>query len=143
MTLSPIPPALIEMQNEVLEVNIANGWFEEGRTFGDDCALLTSEVSEALEEFREGRLGRYYELKGQPTTVNGVELFTATEYVEVLPGGSYPAGRKPIGVPSEAADILIRLLDFCHRHDIDLEAEYHAKIAFNRTRGHKHGGKTL
>lgn len=36
----------------VFEVNHANGWFDEHRTFGEDIALLHSEVSEALEAYR-------------------------------------------------------------------------------------------
>lgn len=48
-----------------------------------------------------------------------------------------------IGVASEFADVLIRLLDECYRHDVDLEAEYERKMAYNRTRAYRHGGRTL
>lgn len=37
----------------------------------------------------------------------------------------------------------IRLLDDCHRHGIDLYAEYRAKMAYNWTRAHRHGDKNL
>lgn len=44
-------------------------------------------------------------------------------------------------VHEEAADILIRLLDTAERHGIDLLTEVAKKLAKNRTRGYRHGGK--
>lgn len=37
---------------EVEEVNRTNGWYDTERTFGEDVALLHSEVSEMLESYR-------------------------------------------------------------------------------------------
>ncbi len=105
---------LNEWMDEVHEVNVANGWFEEERSFGDMVALLHSEASEMLEAYRSWKLA------------------DAT-----IPG------RKPEGVGSEAADVLIRLLDMAYRYGFDLEFEYRRKVAHNRTRGYKHGGRTL
>lgn len=121
----------------VTTVNRDNGWFEADRTFGDEVALLHSEVSEMLEEFRERGVDRYYEVPADESA-SGSKIV-----VPILEGGHYPSGWKPIGVPSEAADILIRLLDTCHRYGIDLENEVLSKLAFNQTRGHRHGGKNL
>lgn len=39
--------------------------------------------------------------------------------------------------------LLHALLAVADRYDIDLDFEYRRKIAFNRTRGHRHGGKRL
>ena len=39
----------------------------------------------------------------------------------------------------EAADVLIRLLDYCHGHGLDLAGAYQAKMRFNATRPYKHG----
>ena len=115
------------MMREVRDVNTANGWYEGYRTFGEGIALLHSEVSEMLEAFRDHGL----------EDATAVYVGHAAEYPEGLPP------LKPEGVGSEAADVLIRLLDECDRAGIDLQAEYDRKIAYNRTRGYKHGGKGI
>lgn len=46
---------------------------------------------------------------------------------------------KPVGVPSELADILIRTLDACAAWGIDIDAALLRKIKYNATRPHKHG----
>jgi hypothetical protein len=125
--------ALADAQRRVREVNEANGWFDADRTFGDDIALLHSEVSEALEEFRDHGVHAYIMGDDDDGTIIPIRVDHPAEYEH----------SKPLGVPSEAADILVRLLDFCERYDIDLGAEFEAKLAYNATRGHRHGGKTL
>lgn len=119
---------LEHMQRLVTETNQANGWYEDERTVGEDIALLHSEVSEMLEAYREW----------------GTEDVTdpRTAYLDGTP---YPSDYlpKPEGFGSECADVLIRLLDTCERRGIDLEAEFNRKVAYNRTRGYKHGGKRL
>lgn len=118
--------SLEDMQAEVYQVNVANGWFESERTFGDDVALLHSEVSEMFEAFRE----------------HGFEDQTVTALGSISRSGE-PVRNKPEGVGSEIADVLIRLLDTCQRRGIDLRAEYQRKIAYNRTRGYHHGGRSI
>jgi NTP pyrophosphatase (non-canonical NTP hydrolase) len=109
--------SLAWMGREVISWAKTKGWHPEpNRTFGDECALLHSEVSEALEAYR--RWG----------------LADATEEED---------GSKPEGVGSEFADILIRLLHYAETHGIDLEAEYERKMAYNRTREYRHGGRAM
>lgn len=116
------------MQAEIREVNEANGWFDSTeRPFGDDIALLHSEVSEMYEAFRQWGL--------EDMTPDAVLDSNQEPILTRLP--------KPEGVGSEAADVLIRLLDTCDRHGIDLSAEYDRKLAHNRTRGYRHGGKAV
>jgi NTP pyrophosphatase (non-canonical NTP hydrolase) len=43
---------LAMLAGDIEEVNRANGWYDESRTFGEDIALLHSEVSEAFEGWR-------------------------------------------------------------------------------------------
>lgn len=102
------------MARAVAEVNFDNKWFEDDRRFGEDMALLASEVSEALEAWRDGDHVTVVNEKG-----------------------------KPEGMPSELADVLIRLLDTVYRYNVDLDKEFWLKLKFNRTRGPKHGGKLL
>lgn len=97
------------------------------RTFLEDMALLTSEIGEAVDAFRTdgladqtGRRRRRWVLRSRPR-------------VRRLP--------KPEGVGSELADILIRLVDTADAFGVDLAAEYHRKMAYNRTRSYRHGGQ--
>lgn len=109
-----------DLEDHIERVNKANGWYEDNRTFGDEIALLHSEVSEALEAYRKWG------------------------FKDATPmAGNVPNQPKPEGVGSELADVLIRLLDMTKRHGIDLYAEYVRKMAYNETRGYRHGGKKL
>ena len=87
-------------------------------TFGDRIALIHTEVSEALEAYRES---------GDPSC-----NYPRTEQ----------AG-KPEGVPSELADVVIRVADLCGTYGIDLQAAIEEKLAYNKTRPYRHGGKKL
>jgi NTP pyrophosphatase (non-canonical NTP hydrolase) len=117
-----VSKSLYYMRREVREVNTKVGWYPANppNTFGDYIALLHSEVSEMFEAYRNW----------------GLEDATKLQVVwDVLP--------KPEGVGSEAADVLIRLLDMCEEYGIDLEKEYERKLAYNRTRPYRHGGKKI
>lgn len=48
--------ALRSIQDKIKEVNIACGWYNKPRTFGEGIALIHSEVSEALEGGRKGMM---------------------------------------------------------------------------------------
>lgn len=90
------------------------GWYDGGpRNFGELLALIHSEVSEALEEYRAGHA---------PTEV-------------------YFNGAKPEGVGIELADVVIRVADLCGALGIDLEKAIEQKMAFNASRPYRHGGK--
>jgi NTP pyrophosphatase (non-canonical NTP hydrolase) len=107
----------------------AKGWHEKPASFGDRVALIHSEASEALEAFRETgdpKAEWFVDPDGERWDVQGIE-----------------GTRKPEGVPSELADVVIRIADLCWLHGIDLEKAITTKLAYNRTRAHRHGGKVL
>ena len=129
---------LEEFGHLVGEVNVANGWDTSRGMIArpDDydakwhvahkiaeLGLVTTEVSEAIEEVRKGRAmtETYYEN-------DNVDIVKAT---------------KPQGVPSELADAMIRILDISNAYGIDLGAAVIEKLNHNATRGLHHGGKAL
>ena len=77
--------------------------------------LMHSELSEALEEMRSGHAV-------DETYYNG-------------------DSRKPEGVPSELADVVIRIMDFCGANNIDLEGIIIEKLNYNASRSKMHGGR--
>lgn len=124
----PTTSAIRALQARIGEINTANGWRDKPPPAGFETthdiavlALIGTEVSEAIEELRNGRgLAAYH-----GPLFHGQSL------------------RKPEGVPSELADIVIRALDFADARGIDLAAAIEEKLAYNASRGHRHGEKTL
>jgi NTP pyrophosphatase (non-canonical NTP hydrolase) len=104
-----------EMQKEIHRNAIEHGWYEEPRTFGELIALCHCELSEALEEHRNG----------------------------MKPKEVYHEHGKPCGIPTELADVVIRIMDMCEYYGIDLEDAILEKHEFNKTRSYKHGGKHI
>jgi NTP pyrophosphatase (non-canonical NTP hydrolase) len=121
--------SLNELRDRVHALAVAKGWYEgrdvtDPNVLGSMLALVHSEVSEALEDVRNGDMK-----------------------MRVEGGGDwYPAdvGRnKPVGLPSELANVIIRVLDMCGAMGIDIEQAVNVKHAYNETRSHRHGGKAL
>lgn len=96
----------------------SKGWDDKPVSVAEDIALMHSELSEALEDHRNGRLlGEIWlDEKG-----------------------------KPCGFLTELADVMIRIGHFVSKHK--LEGEFHnaleMKIEYNRTRPYRHGDKKL
>lgn len=84
--------------------------------------MIHSEISEATEELREAE--SFYDL-------------SAVDFMD--PDDSC----KPTGFAVELADAIIRLLDLSAFLGIDIEEALAEKIAFNRSRPYRHGGKRL
>ena len=85
------------LASEVHRIAKQHGWWDDGdRNFGEVIALIHSEASEALEEWRDGKPAKiYYNLE--------------------KPG-------KPEGIVVEMADIIIRVMDWCHHEEWTLSA---------------------
>lgn len=102
--------------------NVTHGWREsvegvlpprEGPLLPAHLALVHSEVSEALEAYRDREWS-----------------------------GTREDG-KPIGVGPELADAIIRILDVVDIWNIDIVHELARVMAFNETRPYRHGGKVI
>lgn len=104
-------------------------------------ALMHSELSEALEELRGGKAPNetYYAEPKLPYTL--VAEAGYHEAKAIIDRNNEGKPKKPEGVPSEMADVVIRVLDFCGANNIDLESMITEKLAYNATRAQFHGKK--
>jgi len=90
-------------------IAINRGWWSDARNSGELIALIHSEASEMLESLRK-----------DPNAPD--------EHVPSL-----------TCLAAEAADVFIRLGDFCQAHGIDLSNAVARKMEFNLTRPVRHG----
>lgn len=93
---------------EIHENAKAHGWWDEPRHFDELCALMISELAEALEEARAGRPMEWYwgemtATKGLGDPIRGVHIYMKEGHKE---------GCKPEGIAVEMADCAIRILDY-------------------------------
>jgi len=99
------------------------GWWEKDRPFSEGIALMHSELSEALEEWRKHGMDPSLMIYGDESDIPH----------------EFPV--KPEGIAVELADVMIRIADWCGRCDIPLEQAIKFKLDYNISRSHRHGGK--
>lgn len=106
------------LAKEVHDNAVKHGWWEKEKFFPEIMALVHSEVSEALEEYRKGSapVSIYYDKNSDEPD-------------------------SPQGIPIELADAIIRILDYCAYAHIDIDRALLLKHEYNKTRSYRHGGK--
>lgn len=132
---------LNSLRDEVYENARAHGFHDVGRTVGDGLMLICTEASEAFEAYREG--GKLAEMRYECKHPDGDCSEDKLPRCPVKDNAREIFLHKPVGVPSEIADIIIRCLDFAGEHGIDIGSAVREKMEFNRTRPFKHGNKAL
>jgi hypothetical protein len=90
------------------------------RLFSNCCMNIVGEVAEMFESYRSGTLNKECD-KADKMRANNLPVLTAEQ--------------------EEIADIVIRALDYAGRFNVDIARAVEGKHLFNRTRGHRHGGK--
>lgn len=94
---------LIELRDAIHANAVAKGWWDTDRPWGEIRILIVSEIAEALEEYRAGRMAIRYEVPSGTVQMD----FSGP-----------PA--KPEGFPVELADAAIRILDYAGRKGWEL-----------------------
>lgn len=100
-----------QLVKEIHTNAVNHGWWENNRPLCEILALIHSELSEALEEFRNGHgLNRtYYSWHKCERTCKDINMseFACASYPNC--GGMIG---KPEGIPAELADTIIRIFDY-------------------------------
>lgn len=103
-----------DLQKESYDRAKRKGFYDPTPSIESRLCLIHSEISEALEDYRDNKM----------ETVISSKL-------------------KPEGFPSELADIVIRVCDLAEHLGIDLEKEIRLKSNYNETRPKGHGRARL
>lgn len=123
---------------EIHENAVTHGWWDEERTFGDIVALCHSELSEALEEYRDGKPEIYYGC--YDIVCKGQKCNDCEEHKNSVQSGTVD---KPEGTAVELVDCVIRIFDYLGKTGVDVEQLLLEKHNYNKSRPYRHGGKTM
>jgi hypothetical protein len=134
---------LNQFAKEVYENAVAHGWYDPEPQFPACIALMHSELSEALEEFRRYKPAVYFDCKIDETDEDcicdpdepgcGLKNYQECEH----------RAEKPEGVAVELCDAIIRILDTLAFMGVDVEKILETKHEYNKRRDYRHGGKSV
>jgi NTP pyrophosphatase (non-canonical NTP hydrolase) len=128
-----------EMQEEAHRNALDKGFWENKNavtSLPEAIALMHSELSEALEEYRNTDIDvRNVYFPALMGKMPGPIIEDMVHWAE--------QGMKPEGVAIEFADCVIRIMDNCEALGIPLKTAIEMKMAYNRTRPYRHGGKRI
>lgn len=110
---------LNEFAREVHANAVAHGWWETERDPAEIIALIHSEWSEALEEYRAGRPMVWYAVNADCQMCGDRPVI----YSEICETNNCDAGHKPEGIAVELIDGCIRILDFAAHEKVLLKFE--------------------
>ena len=122
---------------EIHQNAVSHGWWIEDRDFGEICALIHSELSEALEEYRNARPLVYYHCG------KGGAICDAQACADINRDPYYAEepceDRKPEGIAVELADVVIRIFDYFGRMDFAPRGSVLYPAEFMRELTNTHG----
>ena len=137
---------LNEFAAEVHALAAEKGWWEPVPSFPEVIAMVHCELSEAIQEYRDGAPNLYYSCfaAGNSGCFCGKETVDCY-YAKTASGteGCPYRGEKPLGVAVELADAILRILDYCAFAGIDIESVLEEKHEYNKGREYRHGGKLI
>jgi NTP pyrophosphatase (non-canonical NTP hydrolase) len=108
---------LFNIKSEEIHANgKEKGWWDQERNPLELIALVHSELSEAVESLRKGE-DHYFAMADERGLL------------------------KPEGAAVECADAIIRIMDMAGHYGWDLGGIIEQKVAYNKTRTNRHGGK--
>ena len=108
---------LNEFAREVHANACAHGWWDEERDVPEVIALIHSEWSEALEEYRACRPMVWYAVNADCQMCGDRPVI----YSEICETNNCDAGHKPEGIAVELIDGCIRILDFAAHEKVSLK----------------------
>lgn len=130
-----------ELAKEVHENAVKHGRWEKPPTLPEALCLIHAELSEALEEYRDGN-----------PLVYGTCALAAEDcrFYEICDNVGHPDAKgekegscKPEGIAVELADVILRTLDLMAALGVDVDAVVMAKHRYNLGREYRHGGKAI
>jgi hypothetical protein len=109
---------------------------------------MHSELSEALEEYRNKKSNHYYKStktgrEYKTTNISNPNIPYGSDIGEPWDGADWGTTLKPEGIYVELADVIIRIMDAAEHDKVDLWSLIVEKHLYNKTRPFMHGGKKI